>query len=268
MGGILTYGIPDFRLSKNIVNDIVEKVEKLGAKIKTNVEFGKDISLEELRKQYDAVFLGIGATEPTMYKVADMKLDGIYDSDTFLRAYNNKEYISNLGKVAVIGGGNVAMDSARAAIKMGAKEVKILYRRDRAHMPAREVELDEAIADGVEFKELIRVISANSEKNKMISLNCIKTEIVDGKAQDVPETEFIEDADTLVFAIGLKPNKNVLTAQGIKLNDWGMVEIDEDGRTNIENVYAGGDDTESKSTVCRALAAGKKAAYGIIKNIK
>ncbi len=268
LGGILTYGIPDFRLSKNIVNDIVEKVEKLGAKIKTNVEFGKDISLEELRKQYDAVFLGIGATEPTMYKVADMKLDGIYDSDTFLRAYNNKEYISNLGKVAVIGGGNVAMDSARAAIKMGAKEVKILYRRDRAHMPAREVELDEAIADGVEFKELIRVISANSEKNKMISLNCIKTEIVDGKAQDVPETEFIEEADTLVFAIGLKPNKNVLTTQGIKLNDWGMVEIDEDGRTNIENVYAGGDDTESKSTVCRALAAGKKAAYGIIKNIK
>lgn len=267
LGGILTYGIPDFRLSKDIVKNIVETIENLGAEIKLNSELGKNLSLEDLRKNYDAVFLGIGATKPSMYKVSEEKLSSVYDSDTFLRAYNNKEFINNLGKVVVIGGGNVAMDSARSAIKMGAEEVKILYRRDRAHMPAREIELDEAIEDGVKFNELVRVISANAENGKLVSLNCIKTEIVDSKAKDVEGTEFVEEADTLVFAIGLKPNKEVLEAQGIALNEWGMIEIDEDGKTNLDNVYAGGDDTESKSTVCRALAAGKKAANGIIKNL-
>ena len=131
-------------------------------------------------------------------------------------------------------------------------------------MPAREIELEEAIYDGVKFKELIRVISANVENKKMVSLNCIKTEIVDGKAKDIEGTEFIEESDTLVFAIGLKPNKEILEKQGLELNEWGMIKIDENGRTNLDKVYAGGDDTESKSTVCRALAAGKRAALGII----
>ena len=263
-GGILTYGIPDFRLPKEIVQTIVDKIIKLGANIKNNMELGKDINLKDLQEKYDAIFLGIGAETPSMYKVSEEKLDTIYDSDTFLRAYNNKEFIKDLGKVAVIGGGNVAMDSARAAIRMGAKEVKILYRRDKAHMPAREIELEEAIYDGVKFKELIRVISANVENKKMVSLNCIKTEIVDGKAKDIEGTEFIEESDTLVFAIGLKPNKEILEKQGLELNEWGMIKIDENGRTNLDKVYAGGDDTESKSTVCRALAAGKRAALGII----
>lgn len=263
-GGILNYGIPDFRLPKEVVKEIIDNIIKLGANIKTNIGLGKDIELKELQEKYDAVFLGIGAEIPSMYKVSEEKLDTIYDSDTFLRAYNNKNFIKNLGKVAVIGGGNVAMDSARTAIRMGAKEVKILYRRDRAHMPAREIELKEAIQDGVQFKELIRVISANVENKKMVSLNCIKTEIVDGKATDIEGTEFIEEADTLVFAIGLKPNKEILEKQGLELNEWGMIKIDENGRTNLDKVYAGGDDTESKSTVCRALAAGKRAALGII----
>ena len=178
-------------------------------------------------------------------------------------------FISAKGKdVVVIGGGNVAMDSARAAVKMRAKKVKIHYRRDRAHMPAREVELDEALEDGVIFEELTRVSSANYEFDKMVSVNCVRTEIVDGKAVDAePKIEFEVDANTVVFAIGLKPNKSLLEAEGIELDDWGYIKLDEDGRTNIDNVYAGGDVTESKATVCRALAAGKKAAKGIIKNI-
>jgi glutamate synthase (NADPH/NADH) small chain len=266
-GGILTYGIPDFRLSKDIVQNIVEEISKMGAEFKNGVELGKDITIAELQKEYDAVFVGIGATKPSMYSVSDKNLDSVYDSDTFLRAYSNKKFIPNLGKVAVIGGGNVAMDSARAAIRMGAEEVKILYRRDEAHMPARKVELEEAIADGVIFKPLIRVISANAEEEAMVSLNCIKTEIIDGKAQDIQGTEFTEEANTLVFAIGLKPNKAVLEAQGIELDEWGMVKIDENGKTNLDKVYSGGDTTESKSTVCRALAAGKKAALGIIKEL-
>jgi glutamate synthase (NADPH/NADH) small chain len=301
-GGILTYGIPDFRLSKDIVKNIVDEISRMGAEFKNGVELGKDITVEELQKEYDAVFVGIGATKPSMYSVSDKNLDSVYDSDTFLRAYSNKNFIPNLGKVAIIGGGNVAMDSARAAIRMGAEEVKILYRRDKAHMPARTVELEEAIEDGVVFKPLIRVISANVEEKafeeiskenseneniqknnltkhvneekdksasnfKMVSLNCIKTEIVDGKAQDVQNTEFIEEANTLVFAIGLKPNKAVLEAQGIELDEWGMVKVNENGKTNLDKVYSGGDTTESKSTVCRALAAGKRAALGIIKEL-
>ena len=196
------------------------------------------------------------------------KLEKIYNSEEFLRAYNENKFIENLGTVVVIGGGNVAMDSARAAIKMGAERVKILYRRDKEHMPAREIELEEAINDGVEFKELTRVISANDVGGRIKSVNCIKTEIIQGKAVDVKDAnEFEEDANTVVFAIGLKPNKLLIEKQGILLNEWGYIEIDENGQTNLEKIYAGGDNTESKSTVCRALAAGKKAAIGIMKNI-
>lgn len=267
-GGILVYGIPDFRLSKSIVEDLINKIKKLGANFITEKELGNDIQLEELSKKYDAVFLGIGATKSTTYSLSENIIKGVYKSDEFLKAYNEKQFIDNLGKVVVIGGGNVAMDSARVAVKMGAEEVKILYRRDRAHMPAREVELDDAIKDGVEFKELVRVISADTENGNIKNVNCIETEIVDGKAVDKQDVEiFKEEANTVVFAIGLKPDKNLLQNQGIELDDWGYIKIDENGKTNLENVYAGGDNTESKATVCRALAAGKKAAKGIIKNL-
>ena len=266
-GGILVYGIPDFRLSKSIVEDLINKIRSLGAKFITEKELGKDFSLEELTQKYDAVFLGIGAAKSTTYSLSENEINGVYKSDEFLKAYNEKRFINNLAKVVVIGGGNVAMDSARAAVKMGADEVKILYRRDRAHMPAREVELDDAIQDGVKFKELVRVISADTEKGNIKNVNCIETEIVEGKAVDKENAiNYKEEANTVVFAIGLKPDKNLLQTQGVELDDWGYVKVDENGKTNLEKVYAGGDNTESKATVCRALAAGKKAAYGIIKN--
>lgn len=267
-GGILVYGIPDFRLSKNIVEDIINKVKALGANFILNTEFGKDINLEELKHKYDAVFLGIGAPKPSTYSLSEESLNSVYESDVFLRKYSQKETIKDLGTVVVIGGGNVAMDCARTAVKMGADKVKILYRRDRCHMPAREVELDEALQDGVEFKELTRVVSANSNDGRIESVNCVRTEIVDGKAKDIENAEeFEETANTVIFAIGLKPDKTLISNQGIELDDWGYIKINKDGQTNIEKVYAGGDVVESKATVCRALAAGKKAALGIIKNI-
>lgn len=264
-GGILWYGIPDFRLPKDIVENIIKKVENMGATIKTNVELGKDITIESLKNEFDSVFLAIGATTSTTYSLADEYLDSVYKSDMFLKAYNENKFLNNLGKVVVIGGGNVAMDASRAAVKMGADSVKILYRRDEEHMPARKIELEEAIEDGAKFVPLTRVISANTKNGKIVSVNCIKTEIIEGKAVDVENTEFTVEADTVVFAIGLKPEKSLLEKEGIELNDWGMVKIDEDGMTNLEGVYAGGDVTESKSTVCRALAAGKRAAQGIMK---
>lgn len=266
-GGILWYGIPDFRLPKEIVKNIIEKVKNLGAEIKTGIELGKDVTLQSLKKDFDAIFLAIGATISTVYALSDKELENVYQSDMFLKAYNEDKFLENLGKVIVIGGGNVAMDAARVAVKMGAESVKILYRRDEEHMPARKIELEEALEDGVKFVPLTRVISANLEEERMVSVNCIKTEIVEGKAIDVANTEFVVEADTIVFAIGLKPEKKLLEAEGIQLNEWGMVKIDENGNTNLENVFAGGDVTENKSTVCRALAAGKRAAQGIMKKI-
>lgn len=267
-GGILWYGIPDFRLPKKIVQTIIEKVKHCGAIIQTKKELGKNITITQLKQDFDAVFLAIGATTSMLYPLADVPLDKVYQSDGFLKAYNENKFLPNLGKVVVIGGGNVAMDASRVALKMGAESVKILYRRDEKHMPARKIELEEAIQDGVEFVPLTRVISANVEHEKMVSVNCIKTQIVDKKAVDIPHTEFTIKADTVVFAIGLKPEKTLLEHEGIQLNSWGMIEIDENGMTNLENVFAGGDVTESKSTVCRALAAGKKAAIGIRKKLE
>ena len=267
-GGILVYGIPDFRLSKNIVSKVIDTLKSLGANFLTNKELGKDFTLEDISSKYDAVFLGIGAAKSSIYKLSENKLKNVYESDVFLRAYSERKFIKELGTVVVIGGGNVAMDSARVAVRMGAEKVKILYRRDREHMPAREVELEEALEDGVEFKELTRVISANEEDEKIKSVNCIKTVIMQDKAVDEPGTEeFEEKANTVVFAIGLKPDKTLIENQGIELDDWGYIRIDENGKTNLFNVYAGGDNTENKSTVCRALAAGKRAAMGIMKNL-
>ena len=265
VGGILWYGIPDFRLPRDIVERVIEKVKKLGAKINTNTEFGKDIKLEELRKQYDYVFIGIGCSKSTTYSLSDKKADNIYKSDEFLEAYNEGKYIKKLGHVVVIGGGNVAMDTARVAVRMGAESVKILYRRDKEHMPAREIELEDALKDNVEFIPLTRVISANIENKKIQSVNCIKTEIVEGKAVDIDNSNFLVEANTVVFAIGLKPEKSILEKEKLKLNEWGMIEVDEKYQTNLEGVFAGGDVVQSKSTVCRALADGKKVALEIIK---
>ena len=263
-GGILIYGIPDFRLSKNLVNDVIEKLTKLGANFVLEKELGKDYSLMDLKEKYDFVFLGIGAAKSSKYSLTDEKVNMIYDSDYFLKKYHDNEFIEDLGTVVVIGGGNVAMDSARTAIRMGAKKVKILYRRDRLHMPAREEELEDAIKDGVEFHELTRVISANVNGGKIESLKCIKTQIIDGKAFDIEGEFFEEEANSVVFAIGLKPDRKLLESQGIELDEWGYINIDENGKTNIECVYAGGDVIDNKATVCRALAAGKRAARGII----
>ena len=261
-GGILRYGIPDFRLSKDIIKKIIDKLKKMGIIFKNNTCLGKDITIEDLKNEFDAIFLGIGAEKSSTYDLGDF--ESIYDSDTFLRAYNNKKYLDNLGDVVVIGGGNVAMDSARAAIRMNAKSVSILYRRDKDHMPARSIELEEAIEDGVKPVFLTRVIKGIGTGKKLEKLECIKTEIIDHKAIDIVNSEFEYKADSVVFAIGLKPNKELLQKQNIELNEYGLIKVNENCRTSIEKVYAGGDSVESKSTVCRAISSARTAAKAII----
>ncbi len=266
LGGILNYGIPDFRLKKEYVNNIIKELKQLGVIFETEKELGKNIHIKDLLKEYDSIFLGIGAEISSQYSLGEF--DKIYDSDYFLKAYNSNNFIKDLGNVVVIGGGNVAMDSARAAIKMGATTSNILYRRDEEHMPARKIELQEAIEDGVNPEFKTRVIKAEGKERKIEKVKCIKTEVIDGKAIDMPNTEFDFIADSVVFAIGLKPNKEILEKEGLEYNEKGLIAVDENGKTNIENVYAGGDLAESKSTVCRALGSARKAAKAIIENFK
>ncbi len=182
LGGILRYGIPDFRLNKDTLEHILESAKSMGIEMRTNVEFGKDISLKELQEKYDAVFLGIGAETPSTYKLSDEDYPSIYKSDYFLKKYNEKDYINNLGTTVVIGGGNVAMDCARTAVKMGAKKTYVLYRRARENMPARDIEIEEAIEDGVEFNYTTKVIKAFGENNKLTQIECIKTVVEERKS--------------------------------------------------------------------------------------
>ena len=268
IGGLLTYGIPGFRLPKNITENLTNRLKSLNIEIKTEVELGKDITLETLKKEYKAIFVGIGADIPSTYNLSDEKCDAIYKSNYILKEYNAKRIVENLGDVIVIGGGNVATDAARAAIRMGAKSSTIVYRRDKTKMPAREVELNEAIEDGVQIIYNTRVISADIENGNIKNINCIKTDSSTDKVFDIENSEFTIKADSVIFAIGLKPDKSLIEKQELELDEKGLIKIDGNQMTNIEGVFAGGDVSQSKATVCKAIENGKKAAAGIDKYIK
>lgn len=263
-GGILEYGIPDFRLSKNTIENLIDKVQALGVKIKTGVELGKDIDIKTLKEQgYEYIFLGMGAEKQTTYTLTNEQVYGIFKSDEFLKAYNTGKQIKNLGTTVVIGGGNVAFDSARTALRMGAKEVYILYRRNEELMPARKIELQEAIENGVQMVFQTKVIGATVANGKLNQIECIKTKIENEKAVDIKGSNYMMKVDTVIFAIGSKANEQLLNKLGIKTEN-GLVCVNENYMTNIDKVYAGGDLVETKSSVCRAIATGKKAAKAIL----
>lgn len=261
VGGLLEYEIPDFRLDKSLIRKIIDDLKDLGINFHTNKTLGKDFHIESLKEEYDAIFIGIGAEKSNNYDLGSM--NKVYNSSEFLRAYYSKEYIDNLGDTIIIGGGNVAMDCSRAALKMGATSSTICYRRDEAHMPAREKELKEALENGVKKEFLTRVISKENDK-----VTCIRTQIIDGKAKDVEGKLFEIKADSVIFAIGLKPNNKLLEEENLKLTENGMLFVDENNMTSIQGVFAGGDVIETKATVCRALASGKIAAENIIKYLE
>ena len=261
-GGILRYGIPDFRLDKSYIDAVIERLRKSSVKIRNNCEFEKDFSIKDLKEQgYDAIFLGIGATDAIKYSLGiDNK--NILTSNDILYNYSIGKKL-NLGKTVVIGGGNVAIDTARTAKRMTNEDVYILYRRDRTCMPARDIEVEEALADDIKIIFNTKVLEAKESNGILKLINCIKTKIEEGKVLDIPNSEFEMKVDNVVFAIGLKPTINL---QLEKEND--IVKIDEYGKTSIEGVFAGGDLTETKSTVCKAIFAGKQAAEGIDKFLR
>lgn len=268
IGGLLTYGIPGFRLPRDITQNLTKRIKSLGIHIQTNIEFGKELTIKELKKQgYKAIFIAIGAENASIYTLTNKECNNIYKSDYILKEYNAKRIVKDLGNVVIIGGGNVATDSARAAIRMGAKSSTILYRRDREKMPAREIELQEAMEDGVEVIYNTKVLEAVVEDGKIQKVKCIKTDTSNEKVKDIENSEFYIDADTVIFAIGLKPNSTILENEDIELEN-GRIKIDENYKTNIEGVFAGGDVCQSKATVCLAIKAGKEATENIIKYLE
>ena len=265
LGGVLRYGIPDFRLDRSLINEIIEELKELGVKFQTNKELGKNLTIADLKKQgYKAIFLGIGAKISKTYKLSEKEYNSIYNSEEFLKRYNTGNPIKNLGKTIVIGGGNVAMDCARVAKECGAEKTTIIYRRDRQSMPARNDEVQDVINENIEIIYLTNVLSADGDNEKIKEVKCISTKIEDNKVINIPNTEFTVEANSIIFAIGLLPDKKLLQEK-LKIEmENELLKVNEDGKTNIDGIFAGGDDTQNKATVCMAVACGKKVAKSIM----
>ena len=281
-GGVLMYGIPEFRLPKRIVQSEVEYIKKLGVEIRTDAMIGRTFTIDELfEKGFDAIFIGTGAGLPQFLGVPGENLGGIYSANEFLiranlmKSYDFPEYDTPLrvGKhVAVIGGGNVAMDSARCALRLGAEEVCIVYRRSREEMPARQEEVDNAEEEGMTCKFLANPIRfIGDEKGWVKAMECICMELgppdESGRRRPIPikGSEFIMDVDTVIVAIGRTPNPIIQrTTKGLQTTKWGTIVADpQTGKTNLEGVYAGGDIVTGEATVIEAMGAGKRAARSI-----
>ena len=288
-GGVLVYGIPEFRLPKAIVAKEVETLKKLGVKIETNVVIGKTLTIDELFENgYEAVFVGSGAGLPNFMGIPGETLCGVYSANEFLTRSNlMKSYLDNPetpvmkgGKVAVVGGGNVAMDAARTALRLGAEKVYIVYRRSMEELPARKEEVEHAEEEGIEFKLLCNpteILGYNNPndardlKNGFVrGMTCVKMELGEpderGRRRPVviEGSEFTIDVDTVIMSIGTSPNPLIKsTTKGLEVNRWGGIVVNEDGLTSRNAVYAGGDAVTGAATVISAMGAGKTAAKAI-----
>ena len=280
-GGVLVYGIPEFRLPKRLVREEIATVEALGVKIETNAVVGRSVSLDELFDEgYDAVFVGSGAGLPRFQGIPGENLNGVYSANEFLTRINlMKAYAFpqtdtpvRVGKkVAVVGGGNVAMDAARSALRLGADEVSIVYRRSEKEMPARLEEVHHAKEEGVNFRMLTNPTAIHGDENGNVrAMTCVEMELgepdASGRRRPVVKqgSEFDLEVDTVVIAIGNSPNPLIRnTTPGLETQKWGGIIADENGLTSRENVYAGGDAVTGAATVILAMGAGKTAAKAI-----
>ncbi|MBR0435743.1 MAG: NADPH-dependent glutamate synthase [Clostridia bacterium] len=288
-GGVLVYGIPEFRLPKNIVAKEVETLKELGVDIETNVVIGKTLTIDELFEMgYEAVFIGSGAGLPNFMNIPGESLKGVYSANEFLtrsnlmKAYldDPKTPIQKGGKVAVVGGGNVAMDAARTALRLGAEHVYIVYRRSMDELPARREEVEHAMEEGIDFRLLNNPVEILGYRNPddprdpkngfVTGMRCIRMELGEPDAKGrrrpvpIPGSEFTLDVDTVVIAIGTSPNPLIKnTTAGLEVNSHGGIIVNEDGLTSRQNVYAGGDAVTGAATVISAMGAGKIAAKAI-----
>ena len=281
-GGVLVYGIPEFRLPKSIVQKEIDGLIKMGVKIETNTVVGKTVSIDELRDEgFEAFFIGTGAGLPAFQKIPGENLMGVYSANEFLtrinlmKGYKFPEYDTpvHIGKkAAIIGGGNVAMDAARCAKRLGAEEVYIIYRRSEEEMPARKEEIHHAKEEGVIFKLLTNPVEIiGDEKGWVKGIRCVEMELGEPdssgrrKPVAIENSEFDIELDNVIVAIGQTPNPLIKsTTKGLETQKWGGIIADEDGKTSLEGVYAGGDAVTGAATVILAMGAGKTAAKSII----
>jgi len=282
-GGVLVYGIPEFRLPKAIVREEVDKLRKMGVEICMNVLVGRTISIHELMHEHgcEAVFIGVGAGLPKFMKIPGENLAGVYSANEYLtrsnlmKAYRFPEYATPLktGKrVAVIGGGNVAMDSARTALRLGADKVYLLYRRTRVEMPARVEEVERAIEEGVDAQFLVAPVEfLGDDTGKVVAARCQRMELGEpdssGRRRPVPipDDYFTLELDTVIVAIGNDPNPLIgKTTPDIALQKWGGIIVDEATcATSVPGIYAGGDIVTGAATVIEAMGAARRAAVAI-----
>ena len=284
-GGVLMYGIPEFRLPKAIVGREVANLKAMGVTIMTDMVMGRVLSVDELFEQgYEAVFIGSGAGLPSFMNIPGESLIGVFSANEFLTRTNlMKAYLENYdtpirrgNRVAVVGGGNVAMDAARCAMRLGADEVYIVYRRSLEEMPARAEEVHHAMEEGIQFKVLCNPVAVlGDEDGQVKGIKCLEMELgepdASGRRRPIAKegSNFVLDVDTVIMAIGTSPNPLIRsTTQGLEANKRGCLIADETMKTTREGVYAGGDAVTGAATVILAMGAGKTAAKSIDEYIR
>ena len=284
-GGVLQYGIPEFRLPKAIVNKEVDNLRDLGVDVETNMVIGRVLSIDELMEDgYEAVFIGSGAGLPRFMNIPGENLKGVYSANEFLTRVNlMKAYkegsttpIMHAKRVAVVGGGNVAMDAARSALRLGAEEVNIIYRRSDAELPARAEEVHHAKEEGIIFRTLTNPVEILGDDDDAVTgIKCVEMELgepdASGRRRPIVKegSEFTIPMDCVIMSIGTSPNPLIKsTTEGLDTQKWGGIIADEDGLTSRPFVYAGGDAVTGAATVILAMGAGKKAAAAIDEAIK
>lgn len=269
LGGLLVHGIPEFRLPKEIVQKTVDKILNLGIEVKYNQQLGKNLFLKDLEEQYDAIFLSMGANQSSKMGVEGEDLEGVFGGNELLEYKLCTDYQGKT--VAVVGGGNVAMDCARTIKRWGAKEVKVIYRRAREQMPAEDKEVEEARQEGIEFlfqNNIVKIMG----KDKVEKVELIQTELVqkENDSRLVPVNKegsnYVIQVDNIVMALGSKVEPYVKEL-GLKTNQWGNIEINENYQTSNPKIYAGGDLAGVKSTVAWAAHSGREAAESITKKL-
>lgn len=271
LGGILIHGIPEFRLDKDIVDRCVDRIIRLGIDVKYNCELGKNIFISELIKKYDAIFLSIGANKSCKMNTIGEDINGVIGGNELLES---KEYPNFTGKkVAIIGGGNVAMDTARTVKRLGASEINVIYRRAEKQMPAEKKEIEDAKKEGVNFlfqNNIVKIIG----KDRVKKIECIRTELVkkEGELREVPVniegSNYIIDIDYVISATGSKADENLLKNLNLDLDEHGYIKIDDKMQTSNKKIFAGGDVAGVKSTVAWAARSGRDAAESIKQFLK
>ena len=268
LGGILKRGIPEFRLSNEIVEKTIEQILALGINVQCEKELGRNLELANLEKEYDAIYLSIGANIPRKMAIEGEELEGVYGGNSLLENQNHPDYTNK--KVAIIGGGNVSIDFSRTIKRMGAEQVVVIYRRSEAEMPAESKEISDAKKEGVEFLFLNNIVKILGT-NKVEKIECIKTELVQKEGEtrkspvNIENSNYILNMDYVVMAVGGEVDKDLIEKCNISTTTKKYVQVNENNQTSDEKVFAGGDVVGQNSTVAWAASDGKNVASKIIK---